>query len=103
MSKTIYALAAIAVAGIHFDEGDVIKGKGISEEEKAKLVRQRKATEEKPEELLKARKLREQAAADADAEEAAARDQEIEDTIRPIVEKIVGEILDARGASEKQA
>lgn len=95
---TIYALAAVAVAGRHFDAGDVIEGKGIDEDEKRKLIRQRQATADKDEvaDVIAARKASRRAAKQAEAEEEAARQAEIEETIRPAVEKIVGELLAKR-------
>lgn len=91
---TIYALAAIAVAGKHFEPGDKVVG--AEEDEKLKLVTSGRASEEKPEELLAARKASDRAAARLDAEQEDARQAEIEETIRAAVEKIVGAMLDKR-------
>lgn len=100
MAKAIFALAALAAGGKHFDAGDEIKG--VSEEEKNKLLRQRQATTDKDgvADVIKARKAAEKAAAEAAAEEEASAQAEIEDTIRPAVEKIVGELLDQRFPKE---
>jgi hypothetical protein len=97
---TLYALTALAAAGIHFEPGDVIRGEGIDDEEKAKLLRQRQATEDKADvaDVIAARKERDAARAKAEAEEEAERQAEIEETIRPAVEKIVGELLAAQKA-----
>lgn len=92
----IFALSAVAVAGKHFEPGDAIKG--VSDEEKAKLLRQRQATEDEDAvaDVRAARKAAAKAAAVAAAAEDEARQAEIEETIRPAVEKIVGELLDER-------
>lgn len=93
----IWALVALAAAGHHFEAGAEIKGKGIDEEEKRKLLRQRQATEEEPKELVAQLKERRRAADVAVREEEAERQAEIEDTIRPAVEKIVGELVGKGG------
>lgn len=87
----IWALSALGAAGKHFDAGEVITG--IDDDEKGKLLRQRQATDEEPKELVAQLKARRIAAEKAADEAEAERQAEIEETIRPAVEKIVGELL----------